>query len=127
MKLRSLVLSVLVATAVVAVPMAARADFVCRVIEFPNVPNTAPARVRVLFTSAANGAGSSRTLWFCDTRANAGNTFCATAAFQYEMPDLVGLYQSLARAADSQQTASPTTTTCIGGAQGCGGAVEFGP
>jgi hypothetical protein len=111
------------ALAVMMLPAMAGAEYVCRAAYFPYVPNTAPGRMKVRFTSAPSCAGTSRTLWFCDDRFVTSGTTCGT---RYDSPELLALFQQVARAADSQQIVSAATITCSDGiTPGCGYYVDF--
>ena len=109
-------------------PAAASADYVCSVRYFSSggAPSV-PARMRVVYGTSATCSGALTTLWYCHKDADVTTTYCASLfGGRYERDELLALYESLTRAADSGQSVWPSTTTCNGGAPGCGYAPFFG-
>jgi hypothetical protein len=103
----------------VLAPASAFASYVCDATYFPGT-----SRVRATLTSGASCTGTTTTLWFCESTST--STSCASSsAARYQVPELVNLHAQLARAADSQQFVTPGTTTCVGGASGCGYYIIF--
>src|SRR5262245_27290894 len=104
------------------VPASAFASFVCDATYFPgSLP-----RVRTTLTSGASCTGTFTTLWFCDP--TSASTACASSSsFRYTTAELINLHNQAARAADTQQSIVPGTTTCVGGASGCGAYLIFQP
>lgn len=102
-------------------PTSAFASFVCETAYFPG----SNARLRTTITSGASCTGATQTLWFCEPTNTSSS--CAIAFARYSVPELLGLYDQLGRAADSQQSVVPGLTTCTGtGSVTCGYYVSFG-
>ena len=116
--MKRLIVSAALFLAVLA-PASSFASYVCDATYYPGL-----ARVRAFLTSGTNCSGTTQTLWFCEPTST--STSCANgSAFRYQVPELVNLHSQLARAADSQQSVFSGTTTCVGGASGCGYYINF--
>lgn len=124
--MKSSVLKLLSALAVLAVPTLASADYVCSVAQFPGNPTLA-YRVRVVFSSSASCTGTTTTLWFCEKGVNSAQSSCVSDTLRFEKPELIEMYGQLVRAADSQQQVTRATSTCGDGSGSvtCGYYVDF--
>lgn len=117
-------LKLLSVLAAVAVPTVASADYVCGVAQFPGNPSV-PYRLRVTLSTGASCTGTVSTLWYCEKGVGTTSPSCAIDSLRFDKPELAALFGQLARAADSQQLVTPSTTSCGDGTVGCGYSVDF--
>ena len=122
--MKNILPKVAVIAALATVPSLASADYVCSVVSYPNSSGNA-YRMRVIFTSQANCAGTTSTLWYCEKGVNLTSSTCALDGLRFDRAQLTELFAQTVRAADTQQIVSRHTTTCGNNVAGCGYSIDF--
>ena len=86
------------------VPSIASASYVCEATYFVG-------RLRTILSSTASCGGTLTTYWLCDP----SSTASACSIARYSTAELIGVFNALSRAADSQQSVSAGVTNCSNG------------